>query len=109
MREAPSLVLIEKFIGAGANVKAYDPVAMEESHRRIGDTIIYANNPYDAASGADCLVLVTEWSEFRVPDFEKLFKLLKTPAVFDGRNIYDVAELKAKGFDYFCIGINTKK
>lgn len=107
MREAPSLVLIDMFLKAGATVVAYDPVAMEESHRRIGDSIQYAKDPYGAVEGADCLVLVTEWSEFRVPDFEKIRKMLKKPAVFDGRNIYDPAEMKAKGFDYYCIGIKT--
>jgi UDPglucose 6-dehydrogenase len=107
MREAPSLVLVEKFLAAGASVVAYDPVAIEESQRRIGDSIQYASDPYDALSGADCLVLVTEWTEFRMPDFNRVKELLKTPAVFDGRNIYDAAELKSKGFDYFCIGIKT--
>jgi UDPglucose 6-dehydrogenase len=107
MREAPSLVLIEKFLGAGAKVQAYDPVAMEEAHRRIGDTITYAKDPYGAVEGADCLVLVTEWSEFRVPDFEKIKKMLKTLVIFDGRNIYDVKEIRAKGFDYHCIGVRT--
>jgi UDPglucose 6-dehydrogenase len=107
MREAPSLVLIEKFLGAGARVQTYDPVAMEEAHRRIGDTVTYAKDPYGAVEGADCLVLVTEWSEFRVPDFEKIKKILKQPAIFDGRNIYEPAEMKNKGFDYFCIGIRS--
>jgi len=109
MREAPALVLIEKFKEAGAHVKAYDPVAMEECHRRIGDAIVYANDPYDALNGADCLLLVTEWSEFRLPDFGKIKTTLKSPAIFDGRNIYDPAEMKDKGFDYFCIGINTAR
>jgi UDPglucose 6-dehydrogenase len=109
MREAPALVLIDKFLKAGMQVRAYDPVAMEESHRRIGDSVIYAKDLYDAAVGADCLVLVTEWSEFRIPDFDKLKGLLKYPAIFDGRNIYDAAELNAKGFDYFCIGLNTER
>ncbi len=109
MREAPALVLIEKFKEAGAHVKAYDPVAMEETHRRIGDSIQYAKDPYDAVEGADCLLLVTEWSEFRMPDFAKIKSALKFPAVFDGRNIYDAAEMKAKGFDYFCIGVDTTR
>lgn len=109
MREAPALVLIRKFIEAGAKVRAYDPVAMEESHRRIGDAVVYAKDPYEALTGADCLLLVTEWSEFRLPDFDKVKDLLKTPAVFDGRNIYDIAEMKSRGFDYFCIGVDTSK
>jgi UDPglucose 6-dehydrogenase len=109
MREAPALVLIKKFLEAGAHVKAYDPVAMHESKRRIGDAITYAADPYAAVEGSDCLLLVTEWSEFRLPDFERIKKALKSPAIFDGRNIYDLADMKAKGFDYFCIGVNTTK
>ncbi len=107
MREAPALVLIRKFLEAGAKVRAYDPVAMEESRRRIGDTVVYASDPYHALQGADCLLLVTEWSEFRLPDFTKVKAALKFPAIFDGRNIYDPEEMKAKGFDYFCIGLHT--
>lgn len=107
MREAPALVLIKKFLDAGAHVRAYDPVAMEEAHRRIGDSIEYATDPYDALNGADCLLLVTEWSEFRLPDFAKVKAALTHPAVFDGRNIYDQDDMKARGFDYFCIGLRT--
>jgi UDPglucose 6-dehydrogenase len=109
MREAPSLVLIRKFIEAGAKVKAYDPVAMHEAKRILGDSIVYADDQYDVLIDADCLVLVTEWPEFRFPNFNVIKKLLKTSVVFDGRNIYDRAEIKEKGFDYFCIGIDTSK
>jgi UDPglucose 6-dehydrogenase len=105
MREAPSLVLIEKFIAAGCKVRAYDPVAMEETKRRIGNVIEYASGEYEALEGADCLLLVTEWKEFRVPDLVLIKKLLKNSAIFDGRNIYDAAEMRAAGFDYFGIGI----
>ena len=109
MREAPSLVLIKKFIEAGAKVKAYDPVAMHEAKRILGDTITYATDQYDVLIDADCLVLVTEWPEFRFPNFNVIRKLLKTSVVFDGRNIYDRVEIKEKGFDYFCIGIDTTR
>lgn len=105
MREAPALVLIDKFTSAGCTVRAYDPVAMEECHRRIGDTIEYANDIYDALEGCDCLVLVTEWSQFRSPKWEMVKSSLKNPAVFDGRNIFDISEMKGQGFDYFCIGV----
>ena len=107
MREAPSLVLIKKFIEAGAKVHAYDPVAMHEAKRILGDKIEYSEDQYDALIDADCLVLVTEWPEFKFPNFNVIRKLLKTPAIFDGRNIYGRAEMKKKGFDYFCIGIDT--
>jgi UDPglucose 6-dehydrogenase len=109
MREAPSLVIIRYLIEAGAKVKAYDPIAMEEAKRILGDSIVYAKDQYEALIGADCLVLVTEWAEFKFPDFNTMCKLLKAAVVFDGRNIYDAAEMKRKGFDYFCIGIDTKK
>jgi UDPglucose 6-dehydrogenase len=109
MREAPSLVLIKKFHEAGASIKAYDPAAMAEAKRILGDTITYAEDQYGALIDADCLVLITEWAEFKFPNFNVIRKLLKTPVIFDGRNIYDRAEMKHKGFDYFCIGIDTTK
>lgn len=108
MREAPSLVLVKKFLEAGATVKAYDPAAMEESRRILGKSVEYATDQYDALIDADCLLLVTEWPEFKFPNFEFVLKLLKQPVVFDGRNIYESLEMKLKGFDYYCIGINTK-
>lgn len=107
MREAPALVLIEKFLEAGAKVKAYDPVAIHETKRRIGDTIEYARDQYDALLDADALLLVTEWLEFRYPNFNVVKRLLKNPVIFDGRNIYDINELETYGFKYHCIGINT--
>jgi len=109
MREAPSLVIIQKLLEAGAKVKAYDPVAMKEAKHTLGDTIIYAEDQYEALIDADCLVLVTEWPEFRVPNFNIMRKLLNKPVIFDGRNIYEIAEMKHKRFDYFCIGIDTTK
>jgi len=107
MREAPALVLIEKLLEAGCKVQVFDPVAMPESKRRIGDKVTYAADQYEALNGADCLLLVTEWSDFRLPDLKKVKELLKQPAIFDGRNIWDKNEMKEAGFDYFCIGIKS--
>jgi len=109
MREAPSLVIIHALLAAGVKVKAYDPVAMHEAQRILGDQIYYAPDQYDALIDADCLMLVTEWPEFKFPNFEIIHKLLKDPVVFDGRNIYDIAEMKRKGFTYYCIGVDTNK
>ncbi|MCF8366040.1 MAG: UDP-glucose/GDP-mannose dehydrogenase family protein [Bacteroidales bacterium] len=105
MREAPALVLIEKLLGAGAKVKAYDPVAMEESQRRIGDVVEYSKDQYEALIDADALLIVTEWPEFRFPNLNVVKKLLNNPLIFDGRNVYDAEEMKDSGFEYFCIGI----
>ena len=109
MREAPSLVIIKKLLEAGAKVKAYDPIAMKEAKHMIGDSISYADDQYDALIDADCLLLVTEWPEFKIPNFNIVRKLLNKPVIFDGRNIYEIDEMKRKGFDYFCIGIDTAK
>ena len=109
MREAPSVVIIKKLVEAGAKVKAYDPVAMHETHRILGDKIYYAPDQYDALVDADCLMLVTEWPEFKFPDFNVIRKLLKEPVIFDGRNIYEISEMKRIGFTYYCIGVNTVK
>lgn len=109
MREAPSLVLIDKLMEAGATVCAYDPVAMPEAKHMIGDKIDYATNEYDATVGADALLLVTEWTEFRVPEIEKLKANLKANVLFDGRNLYSAEAMKENGFTYYCIGINTTK
>lgn len=107
MREAPSLVIIKKLLAAGAKVKAYDPVAMNEAKHTLGDSITYAAEQYEALIDADCLLLVTEWPEFKFPNFNIVRKLLKQPVVFDGRNIYDAAEMKRNNFTYFCIGVDT--
>lgn len=109
MREAPSLVIIRKLLDAGVKVKAYDPVAMHEAKRHLGDTIYYAPDQYDALIDADCLLLVTEWPEFKFPNFNIVNKLLKAPVIFDGRNIYEILEMKRKGYTYYCIGINTSR
>ncbi len=108
MREAPSLVIIEKLLAAGANVKAYDPVAMKEAKHILGEQIEYSKNENNALIDADALLIVTEWPEFRSPDFMVIKKLMKGNAIFDGRNIYDIAEMKELGFDYYCIGVKTK-
>lgn len=103
MREAPALVLIQLLVNTGCKVVAYDPVAIEETKRRIGDIIEYVENPYDAIVDADALFLVTEWTEFRVLNYEKM-KTMRHKIIFDGRNIYDPKELHANGFEYFGIG-----
>lgn len=105
MREAPSLVIINSLLEAGCKVKAYDPVAMEEAKRKIGDAVVYCNDQYEALLEADCLMLVTEWKEFRIPNFSVMKKLMKAPVIFDGRNIYDVSELREAGFHYEGIGL----
>jgi len=107
MREAPSLVIIDKLIEAGATVCAYDPVAMPEAKHMIGDIIEYAKTEYDAVKGADALLVVTEWSEFRVPDFEEIKTFLINPIVFDGRNIFDIQRMADLGFEYYCIGVKS--
>ena len=107
MREAPSLVIIEKLLAEGATVSAYDPVAIPEAKHTLGDTITYAKDQFEALVDADALLVVTEWPEFRSPSFEVVSRLLKEKVIFDGRNIYDPAEMKEIGFAYHCIGIKT--
>jgi len=109
MREAPSLIIVKKLIAAGAKVNAYDPVAMEEAKHHFGETISYFEDQHEALIDADCLAILTEWPEFKFPNFKIVSKLLNFPAVFDGRNIYDKDEMKRNGFDYFCIGVDTQK
>jgi len=104
MREAASLVLIDELLAAGATVVAHDPVAMHETQRRLGDRIGYADTSYDALSGADALVIVTDWNEYRHPDFGRIKSTLKTPVVVDGRNLYDARKMKGLGFTYASIG-----
>ncbi|TFG89552.1 MAG: UDP-glucose/GDP-mannose dehydrogenase family protein [Candidatus Atribacteria bacterium] len=104
IREASSLVLIEKLLNAGAKVKAYDPAAINEAKKQIGGRIEYAVDPYEALIDIDALALMTEWSEFHLPDFNRMAENMKEKVIFDGRNIYDPAELKRLGFIYFGIG-----
>lgn len=105
MREAPSLVVIEKLIEAGAVVRAYDPIAMEETHRRIGDKITYCKDMYEAVIDADALALLTEWKQFRMPSWSIIRKAMRNHVVVDGRNIYDPKELQDNGFTYSRIGL----
>ena len=106
MREAPSVVIIEKLLEQGANVVAYDPVAAEECKKHhLGDRIGYVEDPYEALEGADALLIITEWPEFRNPDMNMIVSKMKSKVIFDGRNIYDSAEMKEAGFTYYCIGI----
>ena len=106
MREAPSRVLIEDLLARGAKVQSYDPVSMHEAKRIFGDEprIAYADSPMAALDGADALAIVTEWKEFRSPDFDAIKSRLKTPVIFDGRNLYDPAQPRAAGLEYFAIG-----
>ena len=105
MREAPSLVLINLLLDAGATVRVYDPIAMTECRRLLGDKVTYCTDMYEATHGADALILATEWKEFRVPNVERLQELMRGKAVFDGRNILDAAELQQAGFFYRGIGV----
>lgn len=104
MREAPALVVIEKLLEAGATVVVYDPVAVPEARRRLGDRIEYALDMYDTAVDADAIALMTEWKQFRVPSWNVLHKVMRGNIIVDGRNIYDPAELAEEGFEYHCIG-----
>lgn len=106
MREAPSLVIINKILKEGGKIKAFDPIAMPETQHIIGDRIEYSKNEYEALENTDALLIVTEWAEFRSPNFEKIKKALINPIVFDGRNIYDTKELNELGFEHY--GIGTK-
>lgn len=104
MREAPSLILINKLLNAGCKVRVYDLAAMTECRRRIGDSVCYATDMYDAALDADALMLVTEWKEFRLPSWAVIKKAMRTPVLLDGRNIYEKKEIEELGFTYHCIG-----
>jgi UDPglucose 6-dehydrogenase len=104
MREAPALVLIEKLLAAGCTVKVFDPVAMDECRRRVGDKVRYGKDMYDATVDADALILVTEWKTFRMPSWDVLARSMRNKLVIDGRNIYDAAELAESGFEYCKIG-----
>jgi UDPglucose 6-dehydrogenase len=107
MREAPSLVIIDRLLKAGASVVAYDPVAMHEAQRILGDTISYSTDMYATLNNADALLIVTEWPEFRSPDFDEVSKRLNQKLIFDGRNVFDHKDMKKLGFEYYCIGLKT--
>lgn len=104
IRESSSIILIERLLKEGAMIKAYDPAAMTETKKLLGTTIGYAADPYEALSGADAMVLMTEWSEFHLPDFLKMAEVMNGKVIFDGRNIFDPAEIRRNGFEYFGIG-----
>ncbi len=114
MRMAPAITIIDALLEKGAEVRAYDPKAFDYAQGLWGDSIYYAKNSYDAIEGADAMLLLTEWNEFRRPDFDKIKNLLKTPVIFDGRNQYDPKRMSQRGFEYFCVGkaietLSTKK
>lgn len=104
MREAPALAVIARLLRDGATVRVFDPVAMEECRRRIGDRVVYARDMYDAVVDADALMLLTEWKQFRMPSWSVMRKAMKAPVLVDGRNIYDKTEVQAEGFRYSAIG-----
>jgi UDPglucose 6-dehydrogenase len=104
MREAPAITIIERLLELGATVRAYDPEAVATARRLFGDRIVLCTKSYDALIGADALAIVTEWNEFREPDFTKMLDLLKEPVVFDGRNLYAPEQMRALGFTYYSIG-----
>ena len=104
MRDAPALKIIEDLLSAGASVRAYDPVAVANTKKILGDRIQYCASAYDVLKGSDALVLVTEWNEFRNPDFDQIKAFLKNPVVFDGRNIFNPKQMRERGFTYYGIG-----
>lgn len=104
MREAPALVVIDRLLSEGASVRVYDPVAADEARRRLGDTVEYASDLYDAVVDADAVALMTEWKQLRMPSWRVVAKAMKGNLVVDGRNIYDPDELRENGFEYHCIG-----
>ena len=104
IREAPALYMIEKLLDAGASISAFDPEAMENVKQRVGDRIDFASGQYEALEGADALLICTEWQVFRTPDFDRMAEALNNRRIFDGRNLYDVADMEAKGWDYVSIG-----
>ena len=108
MREAPAITIIENLLAEGASIKAYDPKAADEAKRIFKDRIEYVSGSYEALEGADALILVTEWNEFRRPDFEKIKNNMKRPVIFDGRNQYNQERMYKNGFDYICVGKNTE-
>jgi UDPglucose 6-dehydrogenase len=107
IREAPSLVLIQSLLKAGATVKVHDPVAQENVRREIGDDVTYCIHHYDACEGADAIAIVTEWNEFRNPDFDYIKLKMKSPVIFDGRNLYDRRKMAERGFYYSGVGLSA--
>jgi UDPglucose 6-dehydrogenase len=104
IREAPALVLVDRLLAGGAKLQVHDPEAMDNVRKQYGDKLVYCDHPYGALEGADLLAIMTEWKEFLQPDFIKMRKLMKTPVIFDGRNLYNPAHMQAAGFAYHSIG-----
>src|SRR5688572_3387282 len=104
IREAPALYNIDELLAEGVTIKAHDPEAMENVKKVVGDKIQYCPTPYDAAEGADAIFIATEWPEFRTPDFDKLASILKSKVIFDGRNLYELSQMKELGYAYYSIG-----
>ena len=104
MRESTALVMIDLLLNAGCKLKVYDPIAMNECKRRIGDAVTYCNDMYDAVNGTDALLLLTEWKEFRLPEWNRIKSMMNRALILDGRNIFDAEELRGLGFEYHCIG-----
>lgn len=104
MREATSLVTIQHLLEAGCHVRVYDPIAMKECRRRMGDVVTYAKDMYDAVLNADAMLLLTEWKQFRLPSWEVVRRSMHHPVIIDGRNLYDYEEMRQFGFSYFPIG-----
>lgn len=104
MRESTALVMIRLLSEAGCKIRVYDPIAMDECRRRVGDAVTYCRDMYDAVEGSEALLLLTEWKQFRLPDWQKVKDRMKRPLLIDGRNIFDAQEMKELGFDYHCIG-----
>ncbi|HLG28951.1 MAG TPA: UDP binding domain-containing protein, partial [Candidatus Brocadiales bacterium] len=104
MREAPSITIINALVDKGANISAYDPEAMKVARTVFDQKLVFANSNYNALKNAEALVVLTEWNEFRQPNFDKMKDLMKMPVIFDGRNIYDPKTMREKGFIYYCIG-----
>lgn len=104
MREAPSLVIVEGLLAAGAAVRVHDPEALGVARRHFGDRVAYCEQNYDALRDADALVIATEWKQYRVPDFARMKALLRSPVIFDGRNLFKPERMAEKGFEYTCIG-----
>jgi UDPglucose 6-dehydrogenase len=104
MREAPAITIIEKLLAAGAKVQAFDPEAMKVAKALFGTKVSLVEKSYDALKGADALAIVTEWSEFREPDFARMRKLMTAPVIFDGRNLFSPLQMKEQGFTYYAIG-----
>lgn len=109
MREAPSIEIIQALIQAGAEVRAYDPVSIKEAKKHIPHEVVYTDDEYTALEGAEALMLLTEWREFRLPDWDRVKELMRRPLILDGRNIYNARELEAYGFTYHCIGVGINK